>query len=86
MVVRDEAKPKPVAPGGQGETYMGVFVEEVEAVLIDSQNAGSHDGAVAAALNVEEGRAEHGEGADQPWGGGHRRSRARRCYTCKLND
>ena len=47
---------------------MRVLAEEVEAVLIDSQDAGGQDGAVTAALDEEEGGAKHGEGTDQTWG------------------
>lgn len=46
--------------------YMCVFVQEVEAMLIDSENGGSVEGGGAAAVDVEERRAEHGECADQP--------------------
>lgn len=49
-------------------TYVGVLAEEVEAVLVDGQDAGRGDGVVAAALDVEEGRAEQGVGAQQPCG------------------
>lgn len=47
--------------------YMGVFVEEVETVLIDSNDTGSVKGGGAAAVDVEERRAEHGECTDQAW-------------------
>lgn len=46
--------------------YVRVFVQEVEAVLIDSDNTGGIKGGGAAAVDVEEGGAEHGEGTDQP--------------------
>lgn len=45
--------------------YMGIFVEEVETVLIDSNDTGSVKGGGAAAVDVEERRAEHGECTDQ---------------------
>lgn len=46
--------------------YVCVFVQEVEATLIDSKNGGSVEGGGAAAVDVEERRAEHGERTDQP--------------------
>jgi len=52
----------------QPPTYVGLLAEEAEAVLVDGQDAGRGDGVVAAALDVEEGRAEHGAGAQQPCG------------------
>lgn len=45
---------------------MCVFVQEVEAMLIDSENGGSVEGGGAAAVDVEEWRAKHRECADQP--------------------
>ena len=44
---------------------MGVFIKEIQSILIDSQYTRGHNGAVAAALDVEEGGAKHGEGTDQ---------------------
>ena len=46
--------------------YVCVFVQEVEAMLIDSYNAGGVEGCGAAAVDVEERGAEHGECTDQP--------------------
>lgn len=48
---------------GQGQaqaTHMGLGAEEVEAVLVDGKDAGGRHGRVAAALDEEEGGAEHG--------------------------
>lgn len=45
--------------------YVCVFVQEVKAVLIDSDDTGSVEGGGAAAVDVEEGGAKHGEGTDQ---------------------
>ena len=48
---------------GQGQaqaTHMGLSAEEVEAVLVDGKDAGGRHGHVAAALDEEEGGAEHG--------------------------
>lgn len=44
---------------------MGILVEKMQSVQIHSQDAGGLDGGGAAALNVEERGAEHGEGTDQ---------------------
>lgn len=46
-------------------TYVRALVQKMQAVLIDGQNAGSVEGGGAAAVDVEEGGAERGEGADQ---------------------
>lgn len=46
--------------------YMCVFVQEVEAMLIDSYNARGTEGGGAATEDVEEWGAEHGECTDQP--------------------
>lgn len=46
-------------------TYVRALVQKMQAVLIDGQNAGSVEGGGAAAVDVEEGGAEHWEGADQ---------------------
>lgn len=48
-------------------TYVSIFVEEVQSVQINSQDAGSLDGWRVRALNVEKGGAKHGEGTDQAW-------------------
>ena len=45
---------------------MRVLVQKVEAMLIDSENTRSVQRGGATALDVEEGGAKHGEGADQP--------------------
>ena len=45
--------------------YVCIFVQEVEAVLIDSNNTGGVEGGGAAAVDVEERGAEHGERTDQ---------------------
>lgn len=45
--------------------YMGIFVEEVETVLIDCNDTGRVEGGGAAAVDVEERGAEHGECTDQ---------------------
>lgn len=45
---------------------MCIFVQEVETVLIDSNNTGGVEGGGAAAVDVEERGAEHGERTDQP--------------------
>lgn len=52
---------------GTSGTHMCVFIQKVEAILTDSQDAGGGDGAVAAALDVEEGRSKHGECTHQPY-------------------
>jgi len=44
--------------------YMCSFVQEVETVLTDSKYAGSIEGGGAAAVDVEERAAEHGERTD----------------------
>lgn len=44
---------------------MSVLVEKVKSIQVDSQDAGCLDGGRATAVDVEEGRAEHGEGTDQ---------------------
>lgn len=49
------------------ETYMSVLVKKVQSIQIYSQDARGMDGCQARTLDVEEGRAEHGEGADQTW-------------------
>lgn len=46
-------------------TYVCALVQKMQAVLIDRENARSVEGGGAAAVDVEEGGAEHGEGADQ---------------------
>ncbi len=46
--------------------YVCIFVQEVETVLIDSNNTGGVEGGGAAAVDVEERGAEHGERTDQP--------------------
>lgn len=48
---------------GQGQaqaTHVGLGAEEVEAILVDGEDAGGRHGHVAAALDEEEGGAEHG--------------------------
>lgn len=47
--------------------YMSILVKEVQSIQIYSQDARGLDGGRAAALDVEEGGAEHGEGTDQTW-------------------
>lgn len=47
---------------------MSILVEKMQSVQIYSQDARGVDGGRATALDVEEGGAEHGEGADQTWG------------------
>ena len=47
---------------------MGLSAEEVEAVLVDSEDAGGWHSRGAAALDQEEGGAEHGQGAEEAWG------------------
>lgn len=49
-------------------TYMSILVKKVQSVQIHSQDARGVDGGGAAALDVEEGGAKHGEGTDQTWG------------------
>lgn len=46
-------------------TYMCVLVKKVQPVQIYSKDAGGVDGYRARTLDVEERRAEHGEGTDQ---------------------
>lgn len=46
---------------------MSILVEKVQSIQVHSQDAGGLDGRGAAALDVEEGGAEHGEGTDQTW-------------------
>lgn len=46
-------------------SYMCIFVQEVETMLIDSNNTGGVEGGGAAAVDVEEWGAEHGECTDQ---------------------
>lgn len=48
-------------------TYMSILVKKVQSIQIHSQDARGVDGGRAAALDVEEGGAEHGEGTDQTW-------------------
>ena len=48
-------------------TYVGVLVEKVQSVLIDSQDARGLEGGGARTLDVEEGGAKHGEGTDEAW-------------------
>lgn len=48
-------------------TYMSILVKKVQSIQIYSQDAGGLDGGRATALDVEEGRTEHGEGTDQTW-------------------
>lgn len=48
-------------------TYMSVLVEKVKSIQIHCQDAGRLDGGRATAVDVKEGRAEHGEGTDQTW-------------------
>lgn len=45
---------------------MRIFMQEVKTVLIDSNNTWGVEGGGAAAMNVEEGGAKHGERTDQP--------------------
>ena len=47
---------------------MGILVEEVQSVLIDSQDAWGLEGGGARTLDVEEGGAKHRKGTDQAWG------------------
>lgn len=49
---------------------MSVLVEKVKSIQIHCQDAGRLDGGRATAVDVKEGRAEHGEGTDQTWRGG----------------
>lgn len=46
--------------------YMCIFVQEVETMLTDSDNTGGVEGGGAAALDVEERGAKHGECTDKP--------------------
>lgn len=53
--------------------YMCIFVQEVETMLIDSNNTWGIEGSGAAAVDVEERGAKHGECTDQPC--------TQRCYS-----
>ena len=53
------------ALGGVGPAYVSVFLQEMQSVLIDSQDAGGVDRGGATAVDVEEGGAKHGEGTNQ---------------------
>jgi len=46
--------------------YMRVLLQKVKAMLVDSENTRGVQRGGATALDVEEGGAKHGEGADQP--------------------
>ncbi len=46
--------------------YVCIFMQEVETMLIDSNNTGGVEGGGAAAVDVEERGAKHGECTDQP--------------------
>lgn len=48
---------------------MGLSAEEVEAILVDSKDAGGWHHRIATALDEEEGGAEHGQGTDEAWSG-----------------
>lgn len=45
--------------------YVCALVQKMQALLIDGQDARSVEGGGATTVDVEEGGAEHGEGADQ---------------------
>ena len=59
-------------------TYVGVLVEKVQSVLIDSQDARGLEGGGARTLDVEEGGAKHGEGTDEAWRNTHRYMESKR--------
>lgn len=54
-------------------TYMSVLVEKMKPIQIHCQDAGRLDRRQATAVDIKEGRAEHGEGADQTCCGGLKR-------------
>lgn len=45
--------------------YVCALVQKMQALLIDGQDARSVEGSGATTVDVEEGGAKHGEGADQ---------------------
>lgn len=48
-------------------TYMCILVKKMQPIQVYSQDARCLDGGRARALDVEEGGAKHGKGADQTW-------------------
>lgn len=57
---------------GQGQaeaTHMGLSAEEVEAIMVDSEDAGGWHSHIAAALDEEEGGAKHRKGTEETCGG-----------------
>jgi hypothetical protein len=48
---------------------MGLSAEEVEAIMVDSEDAGGWHSHIAAALDEEEGGAKHRKGTEETCGG-----------------